>query len=177
MTWNNFYKDKLNDKYLNYIKTKYTPYIEVVKSSGNSYLEIGCGISSITKLIYEKNKAFIVTDKDPFMLRLSKLNLKALNVKIKKMDATNPFDIRTDVIHSHGMLEHLTPNQMKQSIDCSLSQCKTLIHYVPSNKYDYKSYGDELLLSPKEWKQLVNPTEIIEFNKRYDLILIWRNHG
>ena len=175
MTWNNFYKDKLNDKYLNYIKTKYSPYIEIVKSSGNSYLEIGGGIGSITKLIYDNLKSFIVTDKDPFMLKLSQINLKSLDVKIKKLDATKPFNIKADVIHSHGMLEHLSFKQIKQNIVFSTKNCKTLIHYVPSNKYTYKSFGDELLLSPNEWKQLVNPTEIIEFNKGYDLILIWRN--
>ncbi len=175
-SWKEFYSNKLNKEYQYYIQTRYSPYINFLNQlKGNSFLEIGCGISSITKLIYDKNKKFIISDKSSKMLHLSNINLKELKVQSKIINAIKFIDNRVDVIHSHGMLEHLTPNQMKQSVECSLRQCKTLVHYVPSNKYNYKSFGDELLISPKEWGELVDPSEIIEFNNGFDLILIWEN--
>jgi hypothetical protein len=44
---------------------------------------------------------------------------------------------------------------------------------VPGEKYKEPSFGDERLLSIEKWMDL-NPTDIIEFNEGFDLILYWK---
>ena len=176
--WLNFYKNKLTERYLQSLEKRYTPFITLLKKEikkGYKIAEFGCGISNITKLIIDSYKecTYWVTDKDSDMLKLSELNIKK-KIKYILFDILNQFDKKFDIIHSHGVLEHLSPNNIKKAINNQLKICSNLIHYVPSSKYNYKSFGDELLLSKQEWRALVNPTEIIEFNKGYDLILVWK---
>jgi len=172
--WFNFYKDKQNDSYLDYIGTKYSPFLsllqkEVDKKQVKRIMEIGCGLGSITKLL-KTNKARVVVDKNKMLINF--INLKAEKVV---RDITKPFIEKVDLIHSHGLLEHLSDFQIRQTIREELKCSNLLVHYVPSNKYTYKSFGDERLLTPKQWKEICSPSNIIEFNNGLDLILIWTN--
>ena len=172
--WLNFYKDKQNDRYLEYINTKYSPFLsllqkEIKKASTKKIMEIGCGLGSITKLL-TTNKETIVVDKNESLMNF-------IDLKAKKVvrDITKPFIEKVDLIHSHGLLEHLSDLQIKQTIREELKCSSLLVHYVPSNKYTNKSFGDERLLTPKQWKEICSPSNIIEFNNGLDLILIWTN--
>lgn len=175
-TWLGFYQNKLNKNYLSNLEDKYTFFISLLKTEmegKQTIAEFGCGISNITKLIMNNNSEFSVIDNNTNMLKLSRSNLNK-NINYILLDITKRYNKNFDLIHSHGVLEHLSINNIKKSIGNQLKISNNLFHYVPSNKYNYKSFGDELLLSKEQWKGLVNPDEIIEFNNGYDLILKWR---
>ena len=95
-----------------------------------------------------------------------------------KLDIRNPMPLELyteyNIIHSHGVLEHFEDHEIHEILHYQKAISPLLIHYVPSDKYTYKSFGDERLLSKEYWKENFNPTEIIEFNSGYDLILKWR---
>ena len=175
-TWLEFYQNKMNKGYLNNLEDRYIFFINLLRkeiTGKNNIAEFGCGISNITKLIINKRSNFTVIDNNNDMLRLSEINLDK-NINYMLGNITQRMNLKSDLIHSHGVLEHFSVNNIKKVINNQLKISNNLIHYVPSNKYSYKSFGDELLLSKEEWEELVNPDEIIEFNNGYDLILKWR---
>jgi len=173
MTWENFYKNRLNIDYFNHIKKHYKTFIKEIENSINEnskVLEIGCGIGSITRAL-NKSADYHISDKDSDMLKLSQLNT---NIDGFVYDILEELKMRFDVVHSHGVLEHFNKEDVNKIIKNQLKIAKTLIHYVPSNKYKEQSFGDENLLNKEEWKRICEPNEIKEFNNNHDLILIWR---
>ena len=183
-SWYDFYKNKVNKQYYYHITRKYKPFIDEIKKElrEDQYthlIEMGCGIGSITKYFLKKlpyNK-YTVIDNDVQMLGLTAKNFQDViseNVIIQLFDITFPYFQTGDIIHSHGVLEHFDDCFIEKIIYSQLKVAPIVIHYVPSNKYDYKSFGDERLLSKEYWMKHFNPTEIIEFNNGYDLILKWR---
>ncbi len=180
-TWCEFYKNKANENYYNYITCKYKCFIDEIKKElkvRKSVIEMGCGLGNITKALIRENKncQYKIIDNKSDIIELAIKHIDCSVVDWDLFDITMPFPYneRCDLIHSHGVLEHFSDDQIHEILKNQLKISPVLIHYVPSNKYDYKSYGDERLLSKEYWKENFNPTDIIEFNNGYDLILKWR---
>jgi trans-aconitate methyltransferase len=183
--WSDFYKDRLNEGYENYVRNRYAPFIQEIISHPYHFIEEhGCGPGFITKIIrqdYPKDDVlYYMYDNDTDILELTKQNLEwnkhSRDILIQQHDLKKYSQMLpryVDVIFSHGVLEHFDDNTIREVINMQLTRGKTLIHYVPSNKYEIPSFGDERLMSPKEWKNICQPTEIKEFNNGFDLILIW----
>ncbi len=179
-SWLDFYTVRNNKSYYNHIRDKYSPFIDKISECilANNYqtiVELGCGIGSITRSLIERfpTKIYDVVDKDKEMLNLCISNLSYLStIQFWKADILKT-SFGGDIIHSHGVLEHFSDSQIRKII--SLQKGKTLLHYVPSNKYDNPSFGDERLMSPEQWEKICSPDETIEFNDGYDLILKWNN--
>jgi hypothetical protein len=74
-------------------------------------------------------------------------------------------------IFSHGVLEHFKDEQIKYIIRRQKQEAQRVIHYVPTNKYVKQSFGDERLMSAKEWIKRFSPTNFKTFNSGFDLIL------
>ncbi len=179
--WHDYYKNRVNNiKYEEYFYNKYNPFINCILKNINGedkILEMGCGTALITKLISRgrSDVNFNISDNDPSMLKLSELNLNNKNIDKALMDIKKPLNNKFSIIHSHGVLEHFNPSEIKEIINIQLKASKYLIHYVPSGNYKNKGFGDELLISKESWQDIAGPDDIIEFNKGYDLILIWHN--
>jgi 2-polyprenyl-3-methyl-5-hydroxy-6-metoxy-1,4-benzoquinol methylase len=174
--WFDFYKHRVNNAYEEYFNKKYSVFLNYLKlhiKPNYNVLEIGCGTSLVTKYLYKNNINFKVIDNNRNMLELSSINLKNKKVINEIFDIRNQLKGKYDVIYSHGVLEHFNPNPLHQIIKNQLKVCKFLVHYVPSEKYQTPSFGDEMLLNKKGWKELANPDKIIGFNNDFDLILIW----
>jgi len=181
-SWYEFYKDRVCDSYFDYVNEKYKRFIdEVVDSVNNSYgnmVEVGCGIGSITKAVTRQSEvAFfnpvVLLDQSEEMLNLTKLNLIGENLDAKYIykSVLEFKPIFSSVVHSHGLLEHFSDNDINTIIN-NLKGAKQ-VHYVPSYKYVTPSRGDERLLTPQQWRDICSPDEIIEFNDGFDLILKW----
>lgn len=84
---------------------------------------------------------------------------------------TKFFESQTIVI-THGVLEHFSDENIVKIIstynnDNVLFQA----HYVPTDKYEKKSFGDERLLSVESWISLVAPDYYIIDNGGRDLYM------
>lgn len=178
-TWYDFYKNKCNESYYNYICVQYKDFINEIYNNMKPFMnigEFGCGIGNITKVLMcvQPNNNYTLIDNSNLILDLVEQHLDTLHINIDCWDILNKYPAKFDLIHSHGVLEHFEDYEIHKILENQKSIAPLLIHYVPSNKYEYKSFGDERLLSKEEWKEKFSPSEIIEFNDGYDLILKWR---
>lgn len=176
--WFNFYKDRTcNESYEEYFKKKYAPFLNYIKESikpNYRVAELGCGTSLVTKLVYSPKTSFLVGDSDRMMLELTSSQLGNREVTKKQIDIREPLKDNFHLIYSHGVLEHFDLLEVCKIISHQLQASNHLVHYVPSAKYKVPSFGDERLLTPKQWKDILGVPEIREFNNGYDLMLIWR---
>lgn len=183
--WKIFYQDRVNPSYYQHVQTKYGKFINLIDAeiqySQDIVVELGCGICNITRRLASMNHKiqFIAIDKDYSMLELSIQNLASddnlSNIDLRRGDILNDNEVPYGTIaHSHGVLEHFTDFQLRRIIDIQIAKYKTLIHYVPSYKYQVPSFGDERLLTADQWNNIIHPHEIVSFNDGYDYALIWR---
>lgn len=182
--WVNHYKEKLNGRYKRYINRRYADFICEIANyiNGRSFtswnvLELGCGISSITWALYQLcgKHYYSGMDNSVEMLKLSYINLNNAgvvennDVELIRHDIRNFYPFKQfDVVHSHGVLEHFSDEEIQAILKHNRSAAH--FHYVPSAKYTTKTMGDERLLTPDYWRKLTK-MNVIEFNEGYDLII------
>lgn len=182
--WYNYYKNRQNDRYRKHIETKYADFIDYIINSipnkGKEPIhlhEAGCGAGNVSLAVYKKlrkdamNFHITMSDKCKDMLELAHENLEVSYKAV--LDVTYDKLPEADVVFSHGVLEHFDDETIVKIISNQLFTADKVIHYVPSNKYEKPSFGDERLLTVEQWQEICNPTSIIEFNDGLDLILTW----
>lgn len=168
----------MNERYFQHIKKKYAPFLHFVHEHiphDGKIVELGCGPGFITKALLNLEVPFspICFDKDRDMQQLLHVNtgLSMLWVDVRDYIFNG---MQIDVIHSHGLLEHLQDRDVRKIVrNCNAAK-KPHMHFVPSHKYSKPSFGDERLMSPDQWQQICQPDQILEFNAGYDLILYWK---
>jgi SAM-dependent methyltransferase len=136
-------------------------------------LEVGCGAGNITRALADKRPdlTYQMLDIDPDMLQLAEENTAHVNHREVRLESLfAPSFNEKAIIHSHGVLEHFSDEEIRQAIEL-YKAFGPQIHYVPGAKYVTPSRGDERLLSPEEWMRICSPDEIISFNDGFDLIL------
>jgi SAM-dependent methyltransferase len=179
--WAEFYKDRVNNiGYTRYFEQKYAPFLETIYEEAKlttKIAEIGCGTGLVSQLLLPKlsKSQFLLVDKCPMMLEYaSKRPLGASPRVLLVQDNLYSKNLIASlrgckVVFSHGVLEHFSPENIQKVVQ---KLPGTQIHYVPTNKYKTKSFGDELLMSESEWNDLVKPRKSFTFNKGKDLCLI-----
>lgn len=176
--WYWFYANRINSGYQNYFEDRYKVMIDYIANLNDVNLirEEGVGIGSLTKALKKDLRTirlFHGFDNDPFMIELCKKNSVGSfpvymdNILEPKVKAAY------DLALTHGVLEHFSDQDIMKVINRHNDAKKRHIHYVPTNKYDTPSFGDERLLSPKYWLNLTKPKDYILFNNSYDLLLIF----
>jgi len=193
MTWDEFYKGRLlSEGYRNYVTKRYAPFIGEIMTNmkaGDRVIEIGCGLATITSILAENAGRLLIDeggesrecfagfrcfDISPVMVKLARQNLYE-GYPVDVGDARLPTNRLPDIIHSHGMLEHMSDEDIRAVIEASRKDgARVAIHYVPGEKYVTPSFGDERLMSLKAWEQICAPTEAYTFNDGYDYVLKWR---
>lgn len=178
MTWKDFYNSRINNPvYESYFKEQYRDFLHELKaySKGRAYVvEVGCGTGLVSKLLRQKD--LFITDCSKEMLELTEHNfISKVNRKVYSILERPSF--RGEVVHSHGVLEHFNPMQLKQ-IRRNLTQAGEVnIHYVPTAGYARKSFGNENLWSVEAWLDIIKPDRYIISNEGKDLTLIWKSNS
>lgn len=183
--WSDYYKDRINERYERHIKKRYHPFIQTIAEQIKDYnnkgvspvvVELGCGIGSITKALLKNNSidAFhYLIDIDAEMLKLALKNIGESNyVSMLQTDiraVRGKGTITPHIVHSHGVLEHMSNKDIQRTISNWLDQKH--FHYVPSHKYEEPSFGDERLLDARTWETITG-SWVVEFNDGYDYMLI-----
>ena len=188
-SWYDFYKERMNNRYLSRIKTKYEPFINrILDSHAYHFLELGCGAGFITRALREKSRYrnFTLVDSCPKMLGLAMENNPSdkclfLCADIMKHHTIPNCDEYT-VVHSHGVLEHFSDTGIEYTMSMAENYSPFQVHFVPGAKYEKPSRGDERLMTVDQWSKIVKNIDRIEnfdistFNDGYDiLITTWKN--
>jgi trans-aconitate methyltransferase len=183
MNWPHFYSARrLGDSYVQYCRERYKPFINAIHDwtpPQQSLLEIGCGMGTITQIFAEYYLHHYLLDSDADMLNMARCRLNRYRHKMTfiKGDARDhdysPYSVHT--IHSHGVLEHHSDDDILWIVKQAAKHCTVQIHYVPG-LYDKPSFGDERLLPITHWIELLNPIETFTFNGALDYGLIILNN-
>ena len=183
---NDFYnvcESRMTPRYREYVESRYWTFLQTIKENlpyfNAKVAEFGCGAANISRALHriQIELGYVLIDADPRMLRLAQANMSEVTkcFELKEADITKPIYLpEVDLIHSHGVLEHFSDEQIRTIIRNQLALTPHLVHYVPGAKYEHPSFGDERLLTPEQWSKICKPDQIIEFNDGFDLILIWR---
>ena len=176
--WSDFYFEKcINPQSIINFANKYAPFLSEVAKPGGISIEFGAGTGLVSRLTFN-NTYQVLLDNDYDMLALARVinSYRGYNrVAVIHWDILESYYKHTmfNVAHSHGVLEHFNDGDIRRIVRNMRDCASSVVCYVPSSRYTYKSFGDERLLTPKAWKKICNPKEIIEFNDGYDLILKW----
>jgi trans-aconitate methyltransferase len=180
--WKAFYEGREGHDYQSYVEQRYAPFINAINDrigSRDLVLEIGCGTGTITKALYGVREfpstKFCATDVDPAMVNSTRQRMGTLDVAVYAQDALNSrFPTQADVVHSHGMLEHFSDDDIRKII-ANYSSARVQVHYVPG-LYPEPTFGDERLMSVADWWRIAQPDQILTFNEGLDYALIFERH-
>lgn len=174
-SWSNFYQDRINSSYQHYFEQRYKPMLDVISQTEDIFCvrEEGVGIGSITKALLNKDnfKLYCGYDFDSRMTKLARTNVPGVLFYVDSI-LNHTSKRHADLAITHGVLEHFSNEQIKQVFERYNREGIKSIHYVPLDKYEQPSFGDERLLPYQHWLKLVNPKDYILFNDDYDLLLI-----
>jgi len=136
--------------------------------------ELGAGIGTTTRCLYEVLPRGLghwrLVDNDPDMMRLGIYACPFadhLYADISDRENHLPY---SDMAFSHGVLEHLTDDRIRNVTERLSEAGIPHLHYVPG-LYDSPSFGDERLMSVEQWQDICEPDDIITFNNGLDYIL------
>lgn len=177
-TWFEIYSERMNKRYTDHLANKYSTFLEILHSvKANHATEIGCGAGNITRILREMttySKAnYTLIDNCPKMLSLAIQNNPVHSCKFM---CANILDVsqESDLIHSHGVLEHFRDEDIQLIIEMGLEAAPVQIHYVPGAKYKVPSRGDERLLEPDQWEHILRryrKVSVSTFNDDFDIML------
>lgn len=197
VAWSDYYKSRLGQSYVKHIYKTYKPHVEAITRrilglafSKNKNIqplrvvEAGCGIGSITLNVAElaDNKTVICTGFDSSDGQVANSRENALLNNMGHKTSFHKGDIFNSemykdahIIHSHGVLEHFSDDDIMKILLTQLSapNVRYVIHYVPLEGWKTPSYGDERLLPLTHWVNEFAPTQTIAFSDGKDAVLIW----
>ncbi len=172
--WYEFYKARVNSDYQLHFNDRYRVMIGYISGMKiQTIKEEGVGIGSLPKSLEIERYTYIGTDISEKMLSLCDENVHNFIMSYQE-DILNPKDILTryDLVVGHGVLEHFSDEEIKKIWNRQTTIGNNVMHYVPLDKYQCPSFGDERLLPYEYWLELVEPFDYVLFNNGHDLLLI-----
>ena len=173
--WSQFYKDRCNDGYVEYVQRRYRPFLEeILRHCPTSFLEEGCGIGTISKIleILKPGGTFHLSDRDHDIMGLAS-QFTRFDPKLDNIILGYRAPKSVDVAFGHGVLEHFEDFEIQAILDRQYEISNRVVHYVPTDLYKVPSFGDERLLPPEYWVSEFDPTHWFTFNQGHDLCLVW----
>lgn len=166
-SWGEFYSSGASFEFLvNNANCHIPMFKSIFDQKPKKILEVGTGTGSMS--IFLSYLGFKVTslDNDLEVLKKARALSRNFNGKVKfqfgdgfKMAFGNG---SFDVVFHQGLLEHFSDEQIYKLLDEQLRVSVAVVLSVPNNLYPKKDFGDERLLSKKEWER--------KLKKRYELI-------
>lgn len=134
---------------------KYTP-------EKGSILEVGCGSAVACILLHDLGYKVTAIDNDKTIVDNAKKRIAqvGMNIETLCMDAVDlKFEDKSfDTVFSQGLLEHLSDEEIWQSLKEQKRVAGTVIVDVPTKraKHGPGLYGNERFLSVKQWRVLIS---------------------
>jgi ubiquinone/menaquinone biosynthesis C-methylase UbiE len=101
----------------------------------------------------------VTVDNNPRIIRAALLNIQRFGPRTRVIGADAfdlPFsDASFGVAVSQGLMEHFVDEQIAALIREQLRVCRSVVFSVPSDRYPRQDVGNERLLSPAQWQEIV----------------------
>ncbi|MCK4518549.1 MAG: methyltransferase domain-containing protein [Candidatus Omnitrophica bacterium] len=169
--WRKFYS---NFSYLDVLRDNsvHAYYLfRILMNRPKKALEVGCGTGSQSIFLSHFVSEVCGVDKDEELIGLAKKLRGKRNKKTKFVhgDAFNlPLkDKSFDLCFSQGFFEHFSDAEIISLCNEQLRVADKIIFSVPSDNYFCKDFGNERLLSPQRWENILEKMDEVKINVKY----------
>ena len=161
--WDEFYKtaDASLAAVLGELETHRDFILELTRQHPKTAIEVGCGPARISSFLSLFGISITAIDRDSGVLARAARIAAELHSGVKFVEAdafSLPFpDSSFDVAFHQGLLEHFTDDQIRKLIAEQLRVARSVVFSVPNRNYPDREFGDERLLSRKQWRRILKP--------------------
>lgn len=124
-----------------------------------SVLEVGIGSGAQSALLSRAVERVVSVDNDPRILAAGRENLQRFGPAAYPVAAdafSLPFPDGTfGVGVSQGLLEHFADEEIGPLLREQLRVCRSVVFSVPSDRYPRRDVGNERLMRPTRWEEIV----------------------
>lgn len=178
-SWGHFYENSGSpDYYRSHVEIHKQFLDRVLQSKPARILEAGCGSGIMSVYFSKQGAACTAIDRDRDVLAKASVSGASLGgtaiyeegdiFKLKYPDAA------FDAVFSQGVLEHFGDAAIRGAVAEQLRVGRKVWISVPSNFYNHRDFGDERLLSDKEWKRILDGVGRVE-TEYYFYLRVKRN--
>lgn len=171
-TWEEYYRSEVTlHFYLDNIRN-HTPYLEAILDGGSQKIvEVGVGTGTLTTFLSQMADDVLGVDNDPAVLQRAEAVgrqyrgrarwkqadafrlARDLGVEAEVAAGRKPFDVAA----TQGLLEHFSDEDIRKLLREQLRVAKRVVASVPSKWYPQRDVGNERLMTPDEWRRILEP--------------------
>lgn len=137
---------------------------EIIDTGAKKILEVGAGTGTMSIFLSQLGRSVVTLDNDPQLIELARQTKDQLGGRneIVPGDAFHlPFpDNSFDLVFHQGLLEHFSDEQIGELVREHLRVAPVVLVSVPNNFYPRKDFGDERLMSKRQWEQILAPFKV-----------------
>lgn len=147
----------------------------IVETGAKKVLEVGAGTGTMSIFLSQLGGTVTTLDNDPKIIEQARLVSGQFGGRndIVVGDAFHlPFPNDSfDLIFHQGLLEHFSNERICELIIEHLRVAPIVLISVPNNFYPRKDFGDERLMSKKQWEQILAPFKV-SLSRNYSLKIL-----
>jgi SAM-dependent methyltransferase len=165
--WGHFYSDSGDEGYYQRHVEIHAPFFgKILETVPQRLLETGCGSGIMSVYFSKKGIDCTAIDRDSEVLKQASQSAAKLGGKVD-FRAGDIFHLdfpgnSFDAVFSQGVLEHFSDEQIRAAVAESLRVAPRVWISVPSEFYNHKDFGDERLLSAKNWAKILSGLGSVE---------------
>jgi SAM-dependent methyltransferase len=160
--WAQYYQAGVSiDDYLANLYT-HAPLLEAVLSrEPTRVLEVGVGTGGMGTFISQLGPEVVGIDNDLDILEGARLTCERFHGSMRLVEADafrlaeDLLEPEFDVAYSQGFFEHFDDGAVGRLVEQQLSVARRVVFSVPSDAYPRQDFGNERLLSPTQWSDVL----------------------
>jgi len=164
-SWAKYYEKFSLEKYVGNLFGQREFLVQITKDSPQKILEVATGSGGMSIFLSQLGNEVTAVDISSEIIVGAKANNETYGgrANFRVADAFKlPFaDSSFDIAFHQGFLEHFGNTDIYKLLDEQLRVAKKVIFSVPNNFYGRRDFGDERLLSQKQWEQVLSGYEIV----------------
>lgn len=178
-SWTELYNKQVDEIfYLDNIANHKVFLNSILKEKPRRTLEVGVGTGTFSIFLSHLGIEAHALDSNPTIIEVAKRTANKFNVNVKFI-VGNAFNLQEsleanfyDVIFHQGLLEHFLDIDIVSLLRQQLRLGKVVIFSVPTPEYGKQDLGNERLLSPFEWLDLLRTYDfnVIECCTYFDVL-------